>query len=380
MRVADKMAMNQVTKNLSKNRYEMSELQNQAATQKKINKPSDNPLGAARVLEAKTDESQQNQFVKSLHLAKDFLDYTDQSLGELTEILSRAKELAVGQAGDAGANDETRRVAAAEIEQLLNQSIQIGNRKIGERYIFGGYKTSSMPFDRSGNYKGDKGEIQIQINKDSFITMNVPGHRPFLGEDFKEGNVKESRQNIPRNADDLRQNIEQREKKAEQEKNEPHLFNVYSGQGRGLSSVPNRNSFERGRVEEEDLNLNSDDKYIIEDQSTSGVNVFDTMRSLAVALKTNSKEAVQESLDTLDHALDQVIITRSQVGSRVSALNNNLESLQKSAMDSKIKASQIEDADVFQLVNDINKTESALKSTLETSGKLIQPSLLDFIK
>ena len=47
MRVTDKMAYNQVTRNLQKNRGEMQDLQNQAATQKRINKPSDDPAAAS---------------------------------------------------------------------------------------------------------------------------------------------------------------------------------------------------------------------------------------------------------------------------------------------------------------------------------------------
>lgn len=363
MRVTDKMTINQVNSNVMKNRYEMAELQNQSATQKRINKPSDDPLGLSRVMESKTDEGQQKQFIKSLQYAKGFLDYTDQSLGELTEILTRVKELAVGQAGDASANDETRKVAATEIEQLLNQSVQIGNRKLGERYIFGGYKTMNAPFDRSGNYEGDSGEINIQVNKDSFITMNIPGNRTFLGQGISEEGIAEENKDIPRTADDLVQkNLEQKRKlEIESEQPEQKPFRVYSGEGRGLASVP---EFDESTGE----------------VKRSGVNLFDTLKTLSVALKTNSKEEIQNTLDVLDKAANQVIITRSQVGARVMALNNTLESLQKSVMDSRIKASQIEDADVFQLVSDINRSDAALKATLESSGRLIQPSLLDFLK
>ena len=99
-----------------------------------------------------------------------------------------------------------------------------------------------------------------------------------------------------------------------------------------------------------------------------------------ISLKTDNKPGIQESLDQLDLAFNQVTVARAQVGARVMALNNTLEALQKGIVDSKSTASQLEDADVFQLVSDINRADSALKATLETSGRLIQPSLLDFLK
>ncbi len=381
MRVADKMTFAQVNNNLSKNRAEMNDLQNQAATQKKINKPSDDPLGTARVMGAKSEENQQRQFLKSLNLAKGFLELTDQSLGELSEILMRAKELAVGQASDSSASEETRRVAATEIEQLINQSIQIGNRKLGDRYIFGGFKTTSAPFDRFGNYKGDKGEIQIQVNKDSYITMNIPGYQPFMGEESTDFGITEKRNQVPKNSDELIKNLETRENLKELEQENKNPFKVYSGQGRGLASVSSDERVEQFEDIKNELIENGEgEEYLLKDYKNKNVNVFDTLKSLSVSLRTNSKEGVQETLDILDQALNQVVETRAQVGARVMALNNDSESLQKSIMDNRVKASQIEDSDVFQLVSDINKTESALKATLETSGKLMQPSLLDFIK
>ncbi|HRO67519.1 MAG TPA: flagellar hook-associated protein 3, partial [Pseudobdellovibrionaceae bacterium] len=114
MRIADKMQFNQVQSNVQKNRSEMAELQNQAATQKRITKPSDDPLAAARVLGQRTEERGNQQFIKNINQLKSFLEFTDQSLGELSEILMRAKELAVGQSSDAGASAQTRSVTAAE--------------------------------------------------------------------------------------------------------------------------------------------------------------------------------------------------------------------------------------------------------------------------
>ena len=161
MRIADKMNYEQVKTNVGKNRTEMAHLQNQAATQKRVTKPSDDPVAAARVLASRVELAGTKQYLKNLDFARSFLEYTDQSLAELTEQLVRAKELALGQANDASANELSRDVVATEIEQIYNQIVQIGNRQHGDRYVFGGFKTTQSPFSYEGKYKGDTGEMMV---------------------------------------------------------------------------------------------------------------------------------------------------------------------------------------------------------------------------
>ncbi len=187
MRIADKMQYEQVKTNVGKNRSQMSELQNQAATQKRVTKPSDDPLAASRVLQNRIDLQGSKQFSKNLNYAKSFLEYTDQSLGDLSEVIMRAKELAINQSNDASANEESRRAVAIEVEQLYSQMINIGNRKLGDRFIFGGFRTQTAPFDAKGEYSGDPGEMNIHIDKEAFLAMNVPGGRVFLGQGVDAG-------------------------------------------------------------------------------------------------------------------------------------------------------------------------------------------------
>ncbi|MGZ3773807.1 MAG: flagellar hook-associated protein FlgL [Pseudobdellovibrionaceae bacterium] len=360
MRIADKMAFNQVNQNLSKNRADMSDLQNQAATQKRINKPSDDPLASARVLVARTEERSNNQFIKNINTAKSFLEFSDQSLAELTDILVRAKELAISQANDASGNQESRMVTASEVEQIYNQAVQIGNRKLGERYIFGGFKTQSMPFNQGGEYSGDDGDMKIQIQKGSFVAMNVAGNKVFLGQGLGGDGIARPRYEAPTDVPELK-NFKQEE--IDREEHNRDIESNYI-ETRGPASE------RRGKLSDK------------EDPVTgrTGINLFSTLKDLETALRTNDKDGVQDALDTMDQAISQVVLARSDVGARIMSINSTMDSLQKAVVDNKVTASQLEDADVFQVVSEMNKTDSTLKAALETSGKLIQPSLLDFLR
>lgn len=378
MRIADKMSFEQVKTNVSKNRRQMSELQNQAATQKRVTKPSDDPLAASRVLGEKVDLSGKKQFTKSLNYAKGFLDYTDQTLGELTEALMRVKELAISQSNDASANEESRRVVATEVEQLYNQMVQIGNRKMGDRFIFGGTKTTSSPFEMDGSYKGNSGEMLIHIDKDSFLSMNLPGNRVFLGEGTGSDGVSMPSKDQPRTIEDFKAGLhnQTQDKHLQNDPNAPLPKEGAEGaELRGpasqLQSTDPQFPWSEQKTPE---NLSPETE-----SESEAVNLFSVMKSLEISLRANDKEGVQETLDQIDQALAQVVLARSQVGSRSTVLENYSQTLEKAKVDNQITISQLEDADIFATVSDINKTEGTLQATLQTSGKLIQKSLMDFL-
>ncbi|OFZ17876.1 MAG: flagellar hook-associated protein 3 [Bdellovibrionales bacterium RBG_16_40_8] len=351
MRIADKMAYDQVNKSISQNRTEMASLQNQAATQKRVNKPSDDPVAASRVLSSRVEQRSTEQFIKNLNYAKSFLDFSEQSLGELTEVLVRAKELAISQSNDAGASAQSRRIVAEEVKQLHNQAIQIANRKLGERFIFGGFMTNDAPFNDLGGYNGDDGEMKIHVDKESFLSMNLPGSVIFEGKGLsRDGfNYKSLRQ--PHNYKEL----------LKQQEELPPL--------RGPASV---------RTTENAAPLQNEDEINFIPQA-QGVNIFRALKKMEVALMTDDKTGIQESMDRLDDAFQQVVVARSALGSRVNTIDNTLNSMHTNIVDTKANISQLEDADAFEVISNINKTEGTLQATLQTSGRLMQKSLMDFI-
>lgn len=354
MRIADKMAYEQVKTNIGKNRSTMAELQNQAATQKRVTKPSDDPLAASRVLGNRIDLQGNRQFSKSLNYAKSFIEFSDQSLGELTEVIARAKELAIGQSNDASANEESRHVVATEVEQLYNQMVNIGNRKLGDRFIFGGFKTQQAPFTVEGKYSGDPGEMMIHIDKETFVPMNIPGGRVFLGAGLTANGGTKPTELQPQTIEEL---LQHKAKQGEMPQGAELRAPASAAPGTGLpvSDAP-------------------------EEVQSGGVNLFNVIKELETALRTNDKEGVQSTLDSLDSAMQQVVLTRSQVGSRATILDQYFQTLEKSKVDNQVNISQLEDADVYSTVSDITKTEATLQATLETSGKLIQPSLMSFLR
>jgi flagellar hook-associated protein 3 FlgL len=361
MRVTDKMNYEQVTRALQKNRSQMSDLQGQAATQKRVTKPSDDPIAAARVLALRVDERQNAQFIKNIQHARSFLEASETALAEATDVLIRLKELAIQQANDAGASAETRRFAAEEVAQMYSQMIQIGNRKLGERFLFSGAKTTTAPFSKDGEYQGDALELPVQIQKEAFITSNLPGDRVFLGKNLlPDGRVRATEVNRGEGEPGFSPASGSEAKPPEKSTQDPLPL-------RGLASV----------VEAKEASFMSPKEDV---PVESGVNILQAIKEFEVALRTGDKTLIQEAIDQFDLGISQLNSMRSQLGARLQTLTLSYDSLQKNQLDIKGMASQWEDADLFQLVSDMSKTDTTLKATMETSSRLVQPSLLDFLK
>lgn len=360
MRVTDKMTQSSTLNRLNKNRSEMDGLQNQAATLKRVTKPSDDPISSARVLQMRTEDKNYKQFQKNINTAKTFIDFTEQSLGELNEVLVRAKELAIQAASDTGGANP-RLIASTEIEQLFNQALSVGNRRLGDRYVFGGYQTKKPPFDSMGTYYGDDGDIKIQTHKDSYISLNIAGDKVFLGKGFGPEGYAGARPEVIKDVDTLHT---QRDQKIEQQEIEEQ--NSYN-----QSDLPIRGLASKGEASA----LSGSDT-----DGNRGMNVFNVLKGLEIAMKANDKEMIQGAVESLDVVLNQVIMARSELGSRINSLNQVFDGLQKSTVDNKSFTSQLEDADMFQVISDINKTDTTMKATLESSSKMLSQSLMDFLR
>src|SRR5438445_10717841 len=107
MRVTENTNFNAIRDSISRSKEKMENLQFQSSTLKKLNTPSDDPVGAAKILEIRTDKMNNDQFLTNAKLAEAFLSNSEQAIGELADLVVRAKEIAIGQSSGASANNDT---------------------------------------------------------------------------------------------------------------------------------------------------------------------------------------------------------------------------------------------------------------------------------
>ncbi len=163
MRITNNMLVNNMLNNITNNLTRMDKYQNQLATGKKIQVPSDDPVVAARALKLRTDVSEVEQYQRNIKDAQSWLEVTDGALDSIGSVLQRARELAVETANGSNTPEDTQKVQK-EIEQLKTQLIHLANTTYAGRYIFSGYSTDKKLIN-DDEASSDFGRFDINVNR-----------------------------------------------------------------------------------------------------------------------------------------------------------------------------------------------------------------------
>ncbi len=183
MRVASAGLYSQVLAAIGRNQSDISRLQLQVATGRRILSPSDDPFGATRSLTLHNAIDRITQYQENSERANQRLGLEDNALSQVVDSLQRVHELAV-QANNDTQTNETRGYISTELKEILSQVVELANSSDGEGgYIFAGYHSETQPFayDASGvSYLGDQGQRMVQIGPSRQVADGDPGSDVFL--------------------------------------------------------------------------------------------------------------------------------------------------------------------------------------------------------
>lgn len=143
MRITSKMMSNNSLTNINKNKTYLDKINNQLASEKKITRPSDDPVIAIRALKLRANVSDLTQFYdKNTNDASAWLQATQDAIESTKSILTAMK--AQFTQGATGTNTaESRKAILQELKSLRDQIYDDGNADYAGRTIFTGYRTGS---------------------------------------------------------------------------------------------------------------------------------------------------------------------------------------------------------------------------------------------
>lgn len=142
MRVTNNMIVRRSKTNINANRSQVDKTNNQMATQKKIVKPSDNPIIAIRSLRLRSALSTATQYYENnIPDTESWMNVTETALKNMKDILTNAYEQTVYGTTDS-LNQENRKTILKELQALQEQIYSEGDSDYAGRTVFTGYKTN----------------------------------------------------------------------------------------------------------------------------------------------------------------------------------------------------------------------------------------------
>jgi flagellar hook-associated protein 3 FlgL len=176
MRVTTGMAQRHVLTDLRRVQERLATAQSQVSSGKRIEKPSDDPLGAERAMRLNDQLESTSAYRTAVDESRSWLDATDTALKSLGDIVQRARELTL-QAANGATTPAGRQSIKLEIDQLTEQAKTTLNGAFDGRHLFSGAATDTAPYSTAtaDAYQGDAAAVVRQIGPGVSVQVNITG-------------------------------------------------------------------------------------------------------------------------------------------------------------------------------------------------------------
>ena len=380
----------------------LNNTQQQISSGKRVNKPSDDPVAAARILKLDQELSRVETYQRNVDLADNRLKQEESALSSSVDVIQRIRELTV-QAGNGSLSPNDRRSISSELEERLGQLANIANtRDASGEYIFSGFQGSVQAFkqgpDGSWTYQGDEGQRVLEIDdgvtvpisdngKDIFervpaavtgeyVTGATPGARISGVSVVSEGDLSSAYAGgFP---DDISIQIDAG----------GNLIATDS-QGGNPTVVPatyqSGEPFVVAGVEATITGAAPGDVFNLEINEKQSV--FGTIENLISGLNSIDKtspdgqaaydDLIANSLINLDNAQESIILKQTELGGRMNAVESTKTFLEDSSVYSNEIRSQLQDVDYAEAISNLSFQSFVLQAAQQSFAQVSQLSLFD---
>jgi flagellar hook-associated protein 3 FlgL len=149
-----------------------------------INEPSDNPAGAAALVQNADQTSQADQFERSIGSVQGEIQNADSALNSITTAVQQAITLGV-EGANGTVNSDDRAAIVAQVQGIQSQLLSLANLSYQGSYVFSGTAIQTTPYVLNSNstsgvtYQGNTGVNSVTVGSQLSLQTNVPGSQLF---------------------------------------------------------------------------------------------------------------------------------------------------------------------------------------------------------
>ncbi|MFK7815375.1 MAG: flagellar hook-associated protein FlgL [Gammaproteobacteria bacterium] len=384
---------------IAKQQFEISEIQNQIGTGKRINKPSDGPAETARIIDLNQAIGSIDQFQRNSIFANQRLGLEDATLSSVNNSLQRVRDLAL-QANSGSQTGETRAIIRAEVEQRLEEILDYANARDGNgNYLFSGSKNRTEPFTQTATgveYNGDQNQLSLKVSANRNIVSSESGYDVFVN--IKNGNGNFATTSNATNAGDGIITAGSVIDSAGFQANDfsitftsPTIFDVVNNTT--ATTVLAGQNYVSGQA----INFNGAEIVIsgepqagdeFQSNASRRQDVFATLQIFIDALETDPSDpadqarytqALDRTIGDVDNALTNILNTRTFIGTRQNSIETaNIEN-EGAKIELQTTRSQIEDLDYAQAITQLQLQQTTLQAIQGAFSQVRGQSLFNFL-
>ncbi|MBS8239309.1 flagellar hook-associated protein 3 [Marinobacter lipolyticus] len=385
----------------------------QISTGKRVNRPSDDPVAAARILKLDQELGRVETYQRNAQLADNRLKQEESTLGSAIDVIQRVRELTV-QAGNGSLSANDRQSLASEMKERLGQLANIANTKDASgEFIFSGFQGNQQAFSQnvSGDwvYQGDEGQRVLEI--DDGVTVPISDHgkgifvdvaaaEPTFFAEAASSNVNGAQISSGAVVDQDAFNAAYASSKidyvVEVDSSGAYAISSRNGDGPPDPSLPEVGTFVSG----EPIVFRGMQFEIFGDAPEAGKpplnftlktaqkqSVFTTVEKLIYGLESIDKSAaggqqayddlIANSLTNLDNAQESIVLKQTELGGRMNAVESTQSFLEDSSVYSNEIRSQLQDVDYAEAISNLSFQSFVLQAAQQSFAQVSRLSLFD---
>ncbi len=377
----------------------LAKLQEQVSTGSQVNRASDDPSGAYRIMGLSTQERSLNNYTTNIHEASDLLQSAATAIETMSESLAQAQvdltQIVNGTYGSGATGQQSRSRMAESIDDTLERMVASANTQVLGQHIFSGSATSTSPYTAtrvggqitSVTYAGSDQTRTVELSpgvmskvlyngSDLFqssdrqtpVTDGVTGAGIGSGTSSVTGDVWLT---VTHDGSNYKLSIDGGTTEV-----------TVPGAG-DVSNMAVTNS--AGQVLYVNAtNISSTGTEMVRVSGT--YDVFNALINLRDLLLNTHGLSESQQIDLIDGSSASIqeltgLLAQKQVGigARVGFLENHIDGLESIKYNVREEKSSVEEADIAQIAIDLSRHEVLYQMSLQITSRLLSTSLLDFI-
>jgi flagellar hook-associated protein 3 FlgL len=407
MRISTGQLYDRSIQSVLDNQADLSDIQQQLSSGKKLLRPSDDPLGAVQVIRLTEEIDLIAQYKKNTNLLTNSLEQEETVLSSVNNAINRARVLMV-QSGNGIISTGDRKAIAIEVGQIRDQVFDLMNsRNPAGEYIFAGFQSASPAFSlnvsatgNKYNFEGDGGENKIKVSDTISLQMNHSGQDVF--EDVLArlkstitGSIGATSASLEVQGQSAFDKFHKNSYDAVNPANnefEVRIISATQAQVTNLGSgaILDTIDFSSGSAFlykglEFDIAGTTGDTVNFQLEKPEKKNIAETLNDFVNSLNNPNisdgglDEALSDALVGVDNSLTSMANAISEIGGRGNVADSVLASNLDLEIANRSARSNIEDVDYAEAVSQLSRQETALQAAQATFARVTGTSLFDFI-